>query len=229
MNTLKEQDGRYYQECNVVMLTTNYASLTLFKDNNQISLARGNHYGLPNIVPQHLYITSDEEIKEKDWILFQFGSDLVEQVTKILPNGDIIVGENNHRHPNFCKKIIATTDETLWLCDETVPYPKTNKLPKPSDSFISKYIEEYNVDNQITDVLVEYDDNGEEDWFGDTYTGESFWNSKFELKVDSNNTITIKKVKDSYSREEVEKLVINALKTRVVWQSEVDKWIKENL
>ena len=67
MNTLKEQDGRYYQECEVVMLATEYGKITLYDYDNlkTLSLAQGNHKGTKNIiVPQHLYISSNEEIKE---------------------------------------------------------------------------------------------------------------------------------------------------------------------
>lgn len=66
MSSLKEQNGRYYQKCKVVMLATNYAKLTLFdyKDLKTLSYALGNHKGSTNLIPQHLYITSNEEIKE---------------------------------------------------------------------------------------------------------------------------------------------------------------------
>ena len=225
MSSLKEQDGRYYQECEVVMLAANYAKLTLFdyKDLKTLSYALGNHKGSTNLIPQHLYITSNEEINEKDWILFQFGSDLVEQVTKILPNGNIIVGENNYRLPKYCRKIIATTDETLYLTFNNGKTDLKFVLPKPSDSFIFKYIEEYNKGNIISDVLVEYKWNG----------GRA---GDYEMipKIDSNNTITIKKVKDSYSREEVINLLYkynDGIIDRYsqLTNKDLDKWIKENL
>lgn len=174
MNTLKEQDGRYYQECEVVMIVT--------KDKPF----------------QHIYILSNENIKEGDWYMvtdFTKPED-IRQATKYLT-------PEERRHNGY-KKIIATTDGSLG---NMILYLKVGKamkgnwksLPKPSDSFIKKYIEEYNKGNVITKVLVEYVDNGEEDWIGDDYNGEPFWNTELEIKVDSSNQITIKKVKDTWS------------------------------
>jgi len=80
--------------------------------------------------------------------------------------------------------------------------------------------------------LVEYVDNGEEDWIGDDYTGEPFWNEKIELKINSkDNTITIKKVKDCWNREEVIKLIEKCVyKKQSAWKvGELDKFIEENL
>ena len=56
----------------------------------------------------------------------------------------------------------------------------------------------------------------------------------YRLKVDSNNTITIKKVKDSYSREEVINLLYkynDGIIDRYsqLTNKDLDKWIKENL
>ena len=66
MNTLKEQDGRYYQECEVVMLATmNKSNLYCNKKSNILSLRKYQDKPLnDSIINQHLYITSDEEIKE---------------------------------------------------------------------------------------------------------------------------------------------------------------------
>lgn len=220
MNSLKETDGRYYQECEVVMLATNYAKLTLFdyKDLKTLSYALGNHKGSTNLIPQHLYITSSEEIKENDWVTYK-NKEIYQNRCGVL--GSLLGSKDFIK--KYCRKIIATTDETLHL---TFNNGKTNLkfvLPKPSDSFISKYIEEYNKGNQITDVLVEYKWNG----------GRA---GDYEMipKIDSNNTITIKKVKDSYSREEVINLLYkynDGIIDRYsqLTNKDLDKWIKENL
>lgn len=77
------------------------------------------------------------------------------------------------------KKIIATTDESLYFKD-TNKNPKQymgsyismslgENLPQPSQQFIQKYIGEYNKGNIITDVLVEYNDTSKNEfpafWF----------------------------------------------------------------
>jgi hypothetical protein len=54
-----------------------------------------------NSKSQHIYITSDEEIKEGDWYFNNTGS-AIEKLTYRLPSGGA-----------FCKKIILTTDQDL--------------------------------------------------------------------------------------------------------------------
>jgi hypothetical protein len=95
---------------------------------------------------QHLYILSDDEIKEGDWCLFKqiIGSEYKlckitykfgNQLTSLLENGN-----KQEEASQYYKKIIATTDESLGL-------------PQPSQSFIEKFVEEYNKGNVITEVI----------------------------------------------------------------------------
>ena len=122
----------------------------------------------------------------------------------------------------FCKKVIASTDKSLGL-------------PEPSREFIRKYIMAHNkgdiiTSKPITDVLVEYYPE-DEDW--------SELSGAFTIpetvKVSLDNTITIRKVKDSYTEAEL----INALKGFAKSIDTVDKqvhpekyvcaWIEKNL
>ena len=147
----------------------------------------------------------------------------------------------NHKGKYYLKtetgyrEVLATTDESLNLTFNNGKTDLKFVLPKPSDSFISKYIEEYNKGNQITDVLVEYEKS-----YGLVQKGLpgfpeddiSWWYNK--LKVDSNNTITIKKVKDSYSREEIINLLYKYNDSIIdrysqLTNKDLDNWIKENL
>ena len=54
---------------------------------------------------------------------------------------------------------------------------------------------------------------------------------RLRLKINlKDNTITIKKVKDSWNREEVENLIYSAMKDRCYTTvAEWQKWIEENL
>ena len=156
--------------------------------------------------PQHLYIISDDEIKE----------------------GDLYI-ESDHSGFGFRKyKIIATTDTSLNYETPFYGMDADNNFPQPSQQFIEKYIESYNKGNIITDVLVEY-----EYYFkGEDISRETSLGKLLELKINTkDNTITIKKLKDSWNREEL----INIIK-KVYYDAEVsncgdtvDKWIKENL
>ena len=95
-------------------------------------------------IVQHLYILSDDEIKEGDWYL--------------LDDNTINKASANLRYKNHEKKIIASTDSSL-------------KLPRPSNEFNKKYCEEgginevlveymdYKLNNEIQEVLKVAPDN----------------------------------------------------------------------
>jgi hypothetical protein len=229
---LKEQNGKHYQMCNVVMLSTNKkANLgdMLIDGNRQYILGRctNPNYTATSIKPYALYITSDEPIVESDWYIDD--ANTVRQA---------VTSDSDYweRRPEY-KKIIATTDTSLGL-------------PSPSHEFISAYIAAYNKEKQIKDVMVEYAvdykmsckisaeecsklNNGS---FGCELCKLSVWIPK----KDNQNCITIRKTNDSWTREEVIKLCKNAYikgyednasnrdndEYRV---SDIDKWIEENL
>lgn len=203
MSSLKEQNGKYYEQCKVVMVSTNDKSPLGFTHTYQRLTLNSN-----NTLSQykHLYILSDEEIQEGDWCIANYyNEDFYLVQAKNIALGNVEHGQqlmfpfNSMTHEvRFCKKIIATTDTSLGL-------------PQPSQSFINRYIEEYNKGSVIEDVLVEYSN----EWAGKRYIDDmdAYGYDKFELqlKVDSDNTITIKKIKDSYSREELDNILNEVL------------------
>lgn len=100
------------------------------------------------VIPQYLYILSDEEIKEGSEFHWFFNVE-----TKVVFKSTI-------KHPN-CKKIIATTDRLIIGNDTGKSLLGTdlnNYLPQPSQQFIEKYISEYNKGRQILEILVEYEE-----------------------------------------------------------------------
>ena len=167
----------------------------------------------------NLYIISDDEIKENNTHFYN-------------PHSGQLHISGNHTdyiaiNKNGCKKIIATTDVSLGL-------------PQPSQQFIQKYIEEYNKGNVITNVLVEYELISNEEYFGNTVNPDDdvpYFDERLKINH-KDNTITIKKVKDSYSREEVIEFG-NKVKEycKDGWKPdslhrvffEWNKWIEENL
>lgn len=169
--------------------------------------------------PQHLYIISDDEIKEGDWIYEpEFNT-----ISKAKYNHDIL-GDK-------FKKIIATTDTSLTVKGKLTGIGNWyNPLPQPSQQSITKYIESYNKGEVITDVLVEYEYIKTPDqvfYSNDVPYGYN------KLKVNpKDNTITSKKLKDNWNREEV--IDILNLYSHYVWKTscnkiELDNWITENL
>lgn len=161
----------------------------------------------------HLYIISDDEIKEEDWCLC--GNKTLLQIKKQLTYDNIKTANNDFE----CKKIIGTTDTSLTLSDQ---YHIYDILPQPSQQFIEKYIECYNKNEVITEVLVEC-----------FYSSGGFSHIQ-NIKVNpKDNTITIKKLKDSWNREEVIELLKNyrnsIIEVKPINIIYLDKWIKENL
>lgn len=114
------------------------------------------------------------------------------------------------------KKIIASTNKSL-------------NLPQPPPAFVKVFIEEWNKGNKIKWVMVNYEELKDEAW--KTYL--------IRLKVDKNNDITITKVKDSWSREEVRNIAyamycmgrddLVETKEQGKYVDNFNKWIEENL
>jgi len=115
-----------------------------------------------------------------------------------------------------------------------VKLPQMFNLPQPSQSFIEKYVDEYNKGNVITEVMVEYEEGKYNlDELRERHLkGLPHSYDYCNLKISKDNTITIRKVKDSWSRDEVVK-IINKISEEIDFESAtqetIDKWIEENL
>jgi hypothetical protein len=209
-----------YNKCKVVMLPAEDISMIAEWNNKLEYYEKGAD---PHIVNnQHLYILSSGEIKEGDWVIYKHPMHDNLLVTKIV----------NANYSSNCKayavkhtegygiiegysKIIATTDR---LNDR----PKLHNgsiltseiLPKLPESFIREYIEAYNKGNVITDVDVEYEEycaHGDNCPSKGAYDKQYLCNIKIKTKTSNDNTIIIKKIKNSWSREEVEVLCRKAI------------------
>ena len=161
---------------------------------------------------QHLYILSDDEIKEEDFFMSAFMS---------YPLHNLKGKYAEYPDTTNCTKIIATTNKTLGL----------PQIPK---EFIEAYILSYNMGsmNTITEIMVEYED---------FISSNPIWNSKNPLsnvivrpRVDRNNCIIITAVKTTYSKEEVKNLLHNLAgemyKQDIIFNPDsTEKWIEKNL
>lgn len=213
----------------VVMLPTNQKAsiIGLYKDTGKLVFNNPNNKDIPRGIPQHLYILSDEKIKDGDWVI-----DLVNKyITRSNENKNDLVFWNLNRQ-RF-KKIIVTTDTSITIkskvkcheckgsglendmlhnvfevdpeictyCKGTKLEEYTKEFPQPSQAFIQKFIEEYNKGNIITKVMVEYEKIVLSTTCEDDY-------DELRLKVNpKDNTITIKKIKNNFSLEEMFKLM----------------------
>ena len=192
--------------------------------------------------PQHLYILSSEEIKEGDWYMYcHFGEWIISNSRETLKNETNTL--ENLNKDDYFKKIIATTDFELRTPDSGMKagyYMKdSTPLPRPSDDFIKAFVEKQ---GKIDKILVEYKEPYNKlvgSKIGSnighfTLTEEN----KYRLKINPDNTINIKPIKDSWNREEVIELMAKAFYTDCrVWKNkyqdweEVDfnEWIEKNL
>ena len=230
------------RKCQIVLLPTKNKSNIQLQMNEKLHLENGSSISLKSY--QHLYITSDEEIKEGDWCY--------NSKRKSIELGKYMIGTNEFI---FCKKIIATTDISLISINEQ--YFDVNKsrksavleqktLPQIPQEFIEAYVKAYNEGNPITEVMVEYEldvckrCNGKGTEIvailGECNClkckGKGILSDNINLKVNPDNTINIKSIKDNWSREEVKQLCKLAFKyhcdnSRTT--SLPDKWIEENL
>jgi len=220
MNTLKEKDGKYYQEANIVILSNDKPSMIFYShiENKLIYL----NAVLPNTSPKspnyNLYITTSEEIKEGD-----MGYKYCSNTNTVLP---IFHGKNGLCKD--CKKIIATTDTSLKLYEsETLASAsgfslKTDDiiLPQPSKEFIQAYIESYNVGKPIESVLVEVNIKK----LLATGCEALGWFKEFKnYKLKDNNIIIKKKEEKLYTQSEV----IDLIKKCDFSGLPLDVWIKD--
>jgi hypothetical protein len=233
-----------YHKCKVVMLSTNekapiflyhldgiengLACLALTLDRKMYSTYK----------PQHLYILSNEEIMVGDWYYTSLEHDnpFIRQC-KIIDKSKEYWLDNDLKYQGNLKsdygsyKITASTDSFLTIQINN-PEKMSNRiyksLPSPSQSFIEKYVSEYNKGNIITDVMVEYEEYND-------YPPVSFMPDILKVNP-KDNTIIIKKIKDSWNREEVTKLCKKAYKDASTIQgsakwldNEAKEWVEENL
>jgi len=189
---------------------------------------------------QHLYITSNDEIKEGDWVYN------IVQKTYFKADKNFMKIVGNTLTTN--KKIIATTDKSLttYVEDKDNLYDPRSKtgfepyyklLPQPNKAFIEEYCELGGID----EVIVEYEFNFELTSFTNKMNPDKGWekwsNKEYVLKVNSQNEITIHPIKDTWTREELIKIIHNHAKYSrrcsgiqgeysPKW---VDDWIQQNL
>jgi len=180
-----------FKRAKVIMLPTEEQTKLWISKGTNILRDLSNIIGMKQAIGQHIYIISDDEIKEGDWYL-QYGN--LSGWKLLQSRKDISLFEKD-------KKIISTNDKTCHKnCNCSIVCTKRCEklLPEPSQQFITKYIESYNKGEIITDVLVEYEKATYDKWFDNG--GQPVFDT---IKVNpKDNTITIRKNKDSWNREE---------------------------
>jgi hypothetical protein len=185
---------------------------------------------------QHLYILSNDEIKKDNWYLFD------NMINKADTDYSLEVGKFIK-----AKKIIASTNSSLSInqcdgCNAGIPVNKNNiheaaypsgsmvcqkhkyEFPKLPLHFIEYYVNEYNKGNVIKEVMIEYKPIG-------NWRHTEFIHTKDILKLNLDNTINIKLIKECWTREEVIKLLEDMYYAcdQPFVREDLDEWIKDNL
>ena len=218
------------KEAQVHMLPTNGRDIAMLSKrikDNVLQSANGTE-GVANSnpmwQPQHLYFTTDEEIKKGGWVYWTDPEGLTSDINQVVSVDEEMIFISHPEHseteafPHECKKIIATTDPKLTVRFEGHEYGTAREinaevyLLQPSHSFIEEYCKAGGIDK----VLVEY-----EEWTT-MYRGMA----NYKLKTDSNNCIIIHPVEEKmYSRKEME----DAFHAGSLLDIPFEQWIKENL
>jgi len=210
-----------WKKCKVVILPTNGKAIlglglskqgVLVKYDYTVNIENDQYFQ-----KQHLYILSDDAIKEGDWYYNYTLKRIVQAV---------VLGHQT------AKKIIASTDSSLTVKDTTKEvYGKSpdKLLPSIPQSFIDLFVSEYNKGHKIEEIMVEYEKMVMVSLENDEKLvkhGDSF----LELKLNPDNTINIKSIKDSWTREEVIGM-LNQVNVLSCYRTDFDleEWIKDNL
>lgn len=198
---------------------------------------------------QHLYIVSDDEIKEGDFIIY---ANSILKILNVNSVGCLVkMSDGEFRIvKSHCKKIIATTDQSLTIEGKAPSGDIAWRFPFPklSQSFIQKYITEYNKGNIIVDIMVEYECLVSEQIklidvsksISEDLSESKCIESKLKINP-KDNTITISKAKDNYSISEVKQLLYQAFISHKAINGKItpkeaeelipafNKWIEQNL
>ena len=190
-------------------------------------------------INQHLYLISDDEIKEGDWVYQDRFYEEKPVPIMQFSSKDLVTNANESE---LCKKVIASTDSELKITKSATgvtdggrerTFYSDKLLPQIPESFIKAYIKAYNEGKPITEVDLEMDGDESPAWSG-------MW--KYWPKTRPDNTVIVHQSK-MYSRNEVEYLIKCATdeilhvlgydtgkkmkETGVM--SHINKWIQDNL
>lgn len=197
---------------------------------------------------QHLYVLSNDEVKEGEWCFeVHNGPSLAPKSTPRFTDnkGNIWwlrqLNMNASANDPNCKKVIASTDPNVFDYAGDFDYYKQSIFKIPQ-SFIEFFMKEHNDGRKIEKINVEYEEvvNCPDNSFrvnlplqiDMTYCPNCAISKK--LKINPDNTISIKPSKTNWNREEVESLLLAEAKYFGNYQepndfSLVKTWINKNL
>lgn len=250
-----EIENRFFKECSVVILPTKSEGVLLKgvyppKKEPLELLPTNDTEWLKFGKSQELYITSDDGIRIGDLVICK---KYIGRVDRFLDKNHLVIDKwlniEGGGTPLIinCKKVLATTDESIGYTNKQIsPVPNFCTYPKPSHKFIKAFCEQ----GGIGHVLVEYTKinrccgrcDGVNDlcWVDQQCDNHNITDCSkcfppkgdiIKLKTDSHNNITIKPVKNDWTREEhisdIKRLI--QLYETTYLDGNIEDWIKKNL
>lgn len=184
------------------------------------------------VTPIHLYITTDEEIKEGDWYIWKIDGGMVIYQCKLTDKEDLL--RLNTVYKNKAKKIIATTDPNLFInirSHLTSSEGLMVNIPQIPQTFIEEYCKAVGIDKVLVEVEIYDDPNFVEDLNKEMRLTPKILNRP---KLNPDNTIIIHPVEEKVIPvSEVERLLKDLYYTGMVDimnnKCSIDTWIKEKL
>lgn len=225
----------------VVMLSTEKASKLLLLDNilsycKSIKIEKyiSNNKEEEQALPQHLYLVSDEEIKDNDHFMSAFYGYPLQNTKEWREKQKELLGKYPDLSDLKQHKIIATTDKSLKIpinkhlirLEEADERDETFLLPQIPESFIEAYVK---ANGEINEVEVEYE---QKRWgyYSKNINSESInHNVKEYLFLTDNNEviISLKEEDKLYNINDIKKLI--ELYNTTYIDGDINTWIKENL
>lgn len=201
----------------VVMLPTKgdstFGYITEIKTYHRYTNEENSYNNLANnlAIPHHLYFISEEKLKDGEWCY----------ESKMKGNKIFEYDSSNMWHQG-AYKVVATTDKSLVYLTNNGRIE--HNLPQISQEFIENYCKVGGID----EVEIEYYKYAEE------LSGVNLIpQDLYRIKIDSNNCVFIHPIKDSWSKEEVVKLIESAVHDfagmNTYDDDNLNRWIKDNL
>jgi hypothetical protein len=228
------------KKANVVMLPSKekaVINLNLYRDENKLQhsdeiekystnpveliLDRG-------YVPQHLYLITDGDIEEGDWV-YHTELNFIAQVKDLDRENDYSKywnlareghADGSYAEVKFKLVRISTDNKLIYVGGNTLPFGDT-AIAKFSEGFIRRYVKAGGID----EVNVDFNH------FQDLDTKEEVW----ALNLREDRTAIITEIKTSYTREEVVKLFNGFYNYSMdehdgfLREYAIDEWIEKNL
>lgn len=212
MNEFTKLNGKLYIFSRVVMLPTQKpSSLWLSPENKLFYNPEELFCENDAFQNQFLYFLTRQVIKGGDWCMNN--------------SFDMLYRANKKEDTSTWNKVIATINKDLIL------NPNGSYLPEPSLHFMREYVRSYNLENPIINVLTEYERYWKIMYKTKPYNiQESIERVRLisRVKLDVNGKVLVKRIKNKWTREEVEALCRKALNT-ILYNETPEDWLEQNL